>query len=430
MRCCTDLLALLLLAQDLPKVEETEFDRDYAKVVRAYQAAEKLSKADPAAALQALEEQVLPSLPKLVETTIVVRFSKGAAKGAEKERHEFFPWRLAGECALAAGRADRAVEHLRKSPASAALLEKAKAAAAAKPPLQKPAFSVAPFLERRDYAGALEALRTERERLGGAYDPLVVEVRAAALSRVKTATTAFAAALPRLQEPEFRKEHLEPCLASCARLPADLETDELRWIRRLGEWMAKPDPAELDRLAVAAAKFDNDYHVVCEQAQRARLAEVQGLVEEARRAGRAERQPILERLDRAERAFAELSKAKGVADLAAQVAAARARLPVDSQVLDQARRGAASVREARVLAGQLELLWTSADRAKLGDQDQKDLALHLGIYRATALLLDGKTVDECAADPRIREVFVSAPPFPKDVSPRLVAVRLRATQPK
>ncbi|HLF93684.1 MAG TPA: hypothetical protein VJB14_09480, partial [Planctomycetota bacterium] len=203
-----DLLALLVLAQDLPKVEETEFDRDYAKVVRVYAAAEKISKSDPAGALQALEEQVLPSLPKLVETTIVVRFSKGAAKGAEKERHEFYPWRLAGECALAAGRPDRAVEHLRKSPSSAALLEKATKAAAAKPPLQKPAFSVAPFLERRDYAGALEALRAERERLGGAYDPLVVEVRATALSHVRTATTVFAAALPRLREPEFRKEHL------------------------------------------------------------------------------------------------------------------------------------------------------------------------------------------------------------------------------
>lgn len=422
--------ALLLLAQDLPKVEETEFDRDYAKVVRAYQAAEKLSKTDPAAALQALEEQVLPSLPKLVETTLIVRFSKGAAKGAEKERHEFYPWRLAGECALAAGRPDRAVEHLRKSPSSAALLEKATKAAAAKPPLQKPAFSVAPFLERRDYVGALEALRAERERLGGDYEPRVVQVRAAALVHAKAAATAFAATLPRLKESEFRKEHLEPCLASCARLPADLETDELRWIRRLGEWMAKPDPAEFDRLAVAAAKFDNDYHVVCEQAQRARLEEVRSLVEEARRAGRAERQPILERLDRAERAFAELSKAREVADLAALVAAARARLPVDSQVLDQARRGAASVREARVLAGQLELLWTSTDRAKLGDQDQKDLALYLGLTRSTALLLDGKTVDECAADPRIREVFVSAPPLPKDVSPRIAAVRLRATERK
>lgn len=416
------------LSQDPPKIEETEYDRDYAKVVRAYEAAEKLLKTDPAAALKALEEQVLPALPKLVETSIVVRFSKGAAKGAEKERHDFFPWRLAGECALAAGRHDRAVEHLMKSPSSRTLLEKAQKALAegAKkpppPPLQKPGFPLAPFLERRDYLGALEALRPERDRLGGEYEPLVTQVRSEAARHARAAAASFAAALPRLKEPGFRKEHLDPCLASCARVPPDLETDELRWIRRLGEWMTKPDPAELDRLALAAAKLDNDYHVVCEQAQRARLAEIQGLVEEARRVARADRQGVLERLDRAERSFAELSKAKEVAELASRVADARARLPVDSQVLDQARRGAPTVREARVLASQLDLLWTSPDRAKLGDQDQRDLAMHLGVYRATSLLLDGRSVEEAARDPRVAEAFRAAGALPKDVSPRIVRV--------
>ena len=437
------LLKLVLLASAAvqePPLKESEYDRDFAKVVRACEAAEKISKTDPAQALRTLEEQVLPALPRLVETTLVVVFSKGATIGAEKERHDFFPWRLAGECALAADRPDRAVEYLKKSPPSAALLEKARAALAEKekkpapppppPPLQKPAFSIAPFLEKSDFTGALDALRLEREKLGKEYEPMAARVRTEAGRHVKSATATLAAALPRLGDPGFAREHLEPCLAACARVPAESETEELRWIRRLGLWIARRDPAELDRLAIAAAKLDHDYHSVCEQAQRARLAEIETLVEEARRADRAGREPLLERLDAAERAFLEGARAKEFKDLSAALARAKARLPVNSDLLDQARKGAPTVAKARVLASQLELLWTSEDRLRLGDQDRKDLAVHLGIYRCTALFLDGKSVDECAADPRIREVFASTGPLPADVSPKIAAVRDRIVAPK
>jgi hypothetical protein len=435
-------LALVLLAsavsQEPPTIEETEYDRDFAKAVRACETAEKISKTDPAQALRTLEEQVLPTLPRLVETTLVVKFSKGATKGAEKERHEFFPWRLAGECALATDRPDRAVEFLKKSPSFPTLLAKAKSALAEKekkpapptPPDPKPAFSVAPFLEKRDFIGALDALRQEREKLGKEYEPMAAQVRADAARHARSAAAAVAAALPRLNEPEFPREHLDPCIASCARVPAESETDELRWIRRLSQWIQRRDPAEFDRLAIAAAKLDNDYHIVCEQAQKARLSEIEKWVDEARRAARADRQPLLERLDAAERAFLEVSRAKEYRDLSAALARAKARLPVNSDVLDEARKGVSTVAKARVLASQLDLLWTSEDRARLGDQDQKDLAVYLGLYRCTALFLDGKSVDECAADPRVREVFAAAPPLPKDAPPKIAALRTRLAERK
>ena len=87
-------------------------------------------------------------------------------------------------------------------------------------------------------------------------------------------------------------------------------------------------------------------------------------------------------------------------------------------------------RAVRVLASQLEHLWASQDRAKLGDQDQKDLALYVGIYRCYALFLDGKSTHECADDLRIREVFLNSPPLPKDVSPKVTLVRTQVAAPK
>lgn len=430
------LVAATVLAfalQEAQIIEEGEFAADYLKVVRAFEAAEKLSKTSPAAALESLEKDVLPNLPKVVETTIIVKFSKGLTKGEEKERHAFYPYRLAGECALAVDRPDRAVTWLAKSPGSAATLERAKKALAEKeksnatapPPPPPPAvekFTVAPLLEKRDFAGALEALRKERERLKD-YDARVKEVRDETARHVRTAAASLAAALPRLNQPDFRKDHLEPCLESCARVPAELETEELRFIRRLAAWMAKPDAAGLEPLALDAARLDSDYHVVCEQAQKSRLAEVETLVDEARRAARADRQGVLERLEAAERAFRKLAAARRYKELDDALERALSRRPIDNLKLNEARKGAASVREIRVLASQLDLIWTSAEqRAPLGDQDLRDLAVYLGIYRCYALFLDGKSIEEAARDPRIIEVFRSAPALPKDVSPKVAGV--------
>ncbi|HXX94025.1 MAG TPA: hypothetical protein VEN81_10350 [Planctomycetota bacterium] len=441
--------SLLLLASALAQetsMEETEFVGDVAKVVRAYEGAEKLSKTDPRAALAQLEEKVLSSLPRTFETTIVVRFSKGATKGAEKERHAFYPYRLAGECALGSDLPDRAVEYLKKSPSSQALLEKAIAAQAEKarkpapapasspaapaPAAPKPSLALEPFFERHDFVGALEALRKERDGLGTDYDRLVRQVQLEAVRHARAAAALLAGSLPRLFQASFAKDHLEPCLASVAGVPADLDPEELRWVRRLARWTARPEGAELDALALAALKFDADYHVMCELAQQARLSEVEKLVEEARHATGADRQGILERLDGAERAFRRLSEAKPSRELGEALSRALARLPIDSDRLAEARRGVATVREVRVLARALEQLWISPDRARLGDQDQKDLALYLGIYRASALFLDGKSVAECAEDPRIREVFQNAPPLPPTVSPKIAAVRSRVAGPR
>jgi hypothetical protein len=426
----TAILILAAAAQEAQPIDEGVYAEQYMKIVRAYEDAEKLSKTSPAAALDALEREVFPKLPNVFEARIVVKYTKGLTKGEEKERHDFFPYRLAGECALAANELERAVKYLEKSPSSAALLAKAKKALAEKekktdppptPALEKPLFTVAPLLEKRDYIGALEALRKERDHLKD-YEARVKEVRDEASSKEKSATAAFAAALPRVNEADFRKDHLEPCLTSCSRVPPDLETNELRWIRRLGEWMSKRDPAERDLLALEAAKFAPEYHVVCEQAQKARLAEIETLVEEARQSSRAERQPVLERLEAAERAFRKLSAARPYKELDDSVARALARRPVDNEKLNDARKGVSTVREVRVLASQLDLLWTSPDRAKLADQDQKDLALYLGIYRSCALFLDGKTIDEVSQDLRIIEVFRNGPALPKTVSPKVASV--------
>ena len=151
------LLLLRTSAQEAQVIEENEFDEHYLKVVRAYEAAEKLSKTSPAAALEALEGEVLPRLPKVFEANLVVKYSRGLTKGEVKDRYAFFPYRLAGDCALKADQPDRAVKFLEKSPSSVALLDKAKKALAEKekpampPPavLEKPAFTVAPFIEKR-----------------------------------------------------------------------------------------------------------------------------------------------------------------------------------------------------------------------------------------------------------------------------------------
>ena len=121
--------------------------------------------------------------PKVFEANLVVKYSRGLTKGEVKDRYAFFPYRLAGDCALKADQPDRAVQYLEKSPSSAALLDKAKKALAEKEKkpaiplpavLEKPAFTVAPFIEKRDFTGALEALRKERER-GKDYDAKVKE---------------------------------------------------------------------------------------------------------------------------------------------------------------------------------------------------------------------------------------------------------------
>ncbi len=417
-------LGLLALQAQERKIPETEYDRDYAKVVRAYESAERAAEKDPAGALQALEADVLPALPREVEVTLVVTYSKGLVVGGEKERHAFHPWRLAGRLALAGGDRERAVRYFEKSPSSADLLAEARRIP---PPaaLQRPGANLALFLEKHDFAGAIEALRRERDRLGPEHDRLLGEARAAAARHQKERTAAVAAALPRLTEPRFREEHVEPCLRACERVPPELESDELRWVRRLGEWTKARDPAELERLALAAARFDPAYHAACRPAQRARLEEIRGLVEAAREAPRAERPGLLARIESAERAFQALSAAAPFRDLADELPRLKERIPVDEKLLDRARQGAATVSEIRVLADQLDLLWRGETRARLSAEDRRDLALYLGIYRSYALFLDGRTVDEVARDPRVAEVLRGAPPLPKGVSPKVAAVVAR-----
>jgi hypothetical protein len=431
-------LALLLAAQEEQRISDVDYERSAARFVKAIQALEKGWKADPAAALpeaeaalKGLQDEFFPRFPRHVETTLVVIQTRGIDKGEVKERQPFYPYRLAGQIALAAGRPERAVELLEKSPSSRALLEQARAAlaekqkAAAAPPLQKPALTLAPFLDRADFAGAVEAIRRERERLGKDYDRLMEQVRAEAVRHQKARTAAVAAVLPRLSEPQFREEHIAPCLQACGRLPADFEIEELRWVRRLGEWSARRDPEELDRLALAAAKFDPDFYAVCEQVQRARVREIEKLVEALREAPRDARRPLLVRLDAAERAFREQRAAREYPELVEALDRAKARLPIDDQALEDARRGVGSVSDIRVMAGKLEALWKSDARGKLAAPDLRDLALYLAIYRSYALFLEGRTIDEVARDPRVEEAFRLAPDLPPDASPKLAEVRRR-----
>jgi hypothetical protein len=414
---------LALAAAQETRIDDVIFDQRVARHLRAMQALEREWKPDPAAALPRAANLIqgieIDLDPALVETTLSVRFTRGIDKGQVKERHAFFPYRLAGEIALGAGEPEKAAAWLRKSPGSAKLLETALAAAEKRKPAPapKPALDLAPFLARGDFSGAVAGLGPD----GGKR---LDEVRRAALDHQRKATGALAAVLPRLKDPDFRKEHLGACLAACAKVPAEWEIEELRWVRRLDRWMETRDPAELERLAAAAAKFaENDFHTLCEQAQRDRLAELERLVEDARGAPRGERAAVLDRLGAAERALGDLLAARPQAEIAKAVLELKGRLPVDDEALDEARKGVAGIGGIRRLADQLERLWISERRARLSVPDQKDLASHLGLYRCYALFLEGRTIEEAAKDPRVAEVFRQAGALPAGASPKVAAVR-------
>lgn len=441
--------AVLGLAVALPvlwagqeeRLDDTEYDKYAAVHVKAVEAIEKAWRKDPAAALKsiepvlkAIEADLAPRYPRLAESTIAVRATRGIDKGEIKERHIFFPYRLAGEIALAAGEPDRAVELLRKSPSSAALLEKAikgaeikKAAAEKMDPVVplKPPVDLGAFVERLDFIGALEAIRTHREALGPKSDGYVEDVRRAALQHQQSAVALLAGLLPRLDQPGFRKDHLEPCLKSCARVPVELETDALRWVRRLDRWMEKRDPAEFERLALAGAGLGADFTVLCDRAQEQRLGEMERQVEAIVRAERADRAKLLDQLGQTERAFDALAAAHERPELRERGAALKARIPIDDQVLELARAGVSSIPDIRRMADELDRLWISDRRARLSLPDQKELAIHLGAYRCLSLFLDGRTIEEAARDVRVVEVFRLQGELPKDLSPKVAAVRAR-----
>src|SRR6185436_15593333 len=176
------LTALLLGGQAAEeRIDDTEYDKSVSVHVKAVAAVEKTWRKDPAAALKAIEaaikaieEELAPRHPRLIEATIAVRVTRGIDKGEIKDRHAFFPYRLAGEIALAAGEPARAAALLQKSPSSAALLAEAKKVAAAKdkkdpvpppPPPPKATVDLKPFLEKRDFQGALDAVRAQRPAL-------------------------------------------------------------------------------------------------------------------------------------------------------------------------------------------------------------------------------------------------------------------------
>lgn len=439
-------LAALVPAQGAPeeRVDDTEYDKSVAAHVKAFDQIERSWRKDPAAslkaaeaALRAAEADLLPRLARVVESTIAVRVTRGIDKGEIKDRHPFFPYRLAGEIALAAGEPARAAELLEKSPTAAALLAEArKAAALARekkdpppppPPLPpaKPAFDPKPFLDRRDFAGAMDALRRERSALGAEADRFADEIRLGAARHQQSAVMALAGLLPRLDQPEFRKDHLDPCLASCARIPPEMESEELRWVRRLDRWMEKREPGEFERLAIAASKFGPDFAVLCDRAQDDRLREIDRLVQAVVLAERADRPKLLDPMGQAERALGELLAAHDRAEARERLAVLKGKLPIDDKVLDEARTRPSSIADIRRLADELDRLWISDRRAKLGGPEQKELALQLGVYRSMALFLEGRTIAEAAQDLRLKEVFASAGELPADVSPKVAAVRAR-----
>jgi hypothetical protein len=432
-------LISVLPAQEGPeqRVDDTEFEKTVAAHVKALEAVEKTWKKDPATALKALEPvlagieaELVPRLPRVIESVIAVKATRGIDKGEIKERRPFFPYRLAGEIALAAGEPARAVEYLKKSPSSAARLEEARKAAASRPspaptdpaPPAKPALDLKPFLDRRDYVGALDAIRARRPDLGAEADRVAEQVRREAAATQKSAIALLAGLLPRLDQENFRKDHVEPCLQACARIPGDDESEELRWVRRFDHWLETRDPAEFERLAVAAAKFGGDFTVLCDRAQDARLAEAERLVRSVTEAERSERPKLLDQLGLTERALLDLAAAHERPGARERLAALKAKLPIDEKVLDEARAGAAAIADIRRLADELDRLWASDRRARLSVPDQKDLALRLGIYRCMALFLDGKTIEEASRDLRLREVFRGAPELPGEVSPKVAAV--------
>jgi len=435
------LTALLLGGQAAEeRIDDTEYDKSVSVHVKAVAAVEKTWRKDPAAALKAIEaavkaieEELAPRHPRLIEATIAVRVTRGIDKGEIKDRLAFFPYRLAGEIALAAGEPERAVALLQKSPSSAALLAEAKKAVAAKdrkdPPTVTPptkaTFDPRPFLDKRDFTGALDAVRAQRAALGAEADKLTEDLRREATKHQQTAVATLAGVLPRLDQPEFRRDHVQPCLQSCARVPADLESEELRWIRRLDRWLEKRDPAEFEKLATAAAGFGTDFTILADRAQEARLAEIDQIVQKVNQAATSERPRLLDQLGQAERALAELEKVRPRAGLKDRLDAFKAKLPIDDKVLDEARARPSGIADIRRLADQLDRLWVSDRRARLSVPDQKDLALHLGLYRCMTLFLEGKTVAQAAEDLRLAEVFRSAGELPADVSPKVAAVRAR-----
>jgi hypothetical protein len=431
------------LTQEGPeeRIDDTEFEKVAAVHVRALEAIEKTWKKDPATALKALEPvlkameaELVPRLPRVVESVIAVRATRGIDKGEIKERRPFFPYRLAGEVALAAGDPERAMEYWKRSPSSAARLEEARKAAAAMkppppapappapPPPAKPAVELKPFLERHDFVGALEAIRAQRAALGPDADRLSDLVRREAAATQKERIALLAGLLPRLDQENFRKDHVEPCLQACARIPEDAESEELRWVRRFDRWLESRDPAEFERLAVAAAKFGGDFTVLCDRAQEARLQEAERLVRSVTESVRAERPRLLDQLGDTERALAALAAASGRPGAKERLAALKAKLPVDEKVLDDARAGVASVADIRRLADELDRLWVSDRKSRLSVPDRKDLMVYLGIYRSMALFLDGRTIEEASRDLRLREVFRGAPELAADVSPKVAAV--------
>lgn len=446
-RALAAVLILALPAQEGPeeRVDDTEYEKIVSVHVKALDAVEKTWKKDPAAALKALdpvlkavEADLVPRLPRVVESVIAVKATRGIDKGEIKERRPYFPYRLAGEIAMAAGDPERAVELLRKSPSSAARLEEARKAVEAKktpatPPTvpvapPKPTVELKPFLEKRDYAGALEAIRAKRPELGPDADKLADEVRREAAAQQKAQVAQLAGLLPRLDQEGFRKEHVEPCLQACARIPEDVESEELRWVRRFDRWLEKRDPAEFEKLALAAGKFGDDFAILGHRAQDARLAEAERLVRSVNEAERADRAKLLDQLGQAERAFLELAALHNRPGSKERLAALKAKLPVDDKVLDEARSGATAIADIRRLADELDRLWVSERRARLSVPDQKDLALLLGIYRCMALFLDGRTIEEAARDVRLREVFRGSGELPPDVSPKVAAVRGRVNR--
>lgn len=439
------LVLACLAAQSGPeeRIDDTDYEKAVAVHVRAVQAVEKSWKKDPAAALKsieaalkAVEAELAPRYPKLIEATIAVRATRGIDKGEIKERIAFFPYRLAGEIALGADEPARAVELLRNSPGSAPLLADAKKAVEAKskkdpppvvptPPPAKPTVDLKPFLERRDFTGALDAIRAKSAALGEDAEKLAAEVRRAAAAHQKASIATLAGVLPRLEQPGFRTEHLQACLQACAKIPPDVQSEELQWARQLDRWFDKRETAEFEGLARAAAKFGADFTVLCDRAQDDRLKSIDRLVQSVNQAPRAERAKLLDELGQAERAFTELMAAHARPELKERLEGLKSKLPIDDQVLDEARARPGAIADIRRLAGQLDLLWTSERRARLSQPDQKDLALLLGVYRCMSLFLDGRTIAEASEDVRLKEVFRLAGELPADVSPKVAAVRTR-----
>ena len=369
------------------RLKDYEYDESYAQAVKGAEAAEALLLKDAEAALKRIEE-VLASLPPRVEVVLVVIYTKGINKGAEKERHEFFPWKVAGRCAMAAGLPEKAVGYFSKSPTSAALLEEAKQA------LKRP--SVEPLLAAHDFVAARDLARGDA--------PL--------LQRVREACVAW-------QRENARKlGDPKQCLDACARVPAEWEEEELRYVRLLA---AK---APLRDLALAAAKLDPIFHGVCRRAQETELDTIEKLVEEAVQATRAARPAVLERIASREKEFASLAAAKPYADLARRLGDLKERLPVDDDVLDRARV-APTLASIPAVAGELERLWRSEKRDRLSAPDRSELALQLATWRCFALFLEGRHVDDVAREPLVAEAFRAAPALPTGANPKLAAVRQR-----